>query len=115
MDAAERQVSELAEQIRSSLVESRRAAAAAGRGSRTELPDSVRELVATEAAVLPTEVREEIAARILRDTVGLGPLEELLADPEVEEGMVNGPGHVYAERRGRIEAPAARFADATAL
>src|SRR6266480_1178136 len=103
MDAAERQVTELAERIRSSLVETRRSEAAAGRGSPTELPDSVRDLVEAEAAVLPAEVRAEIAARILRDTVGLGPLEELLADPEVEEVMVNGPEHVYVERRGRIE------------
>src|SRR5436190_7249749 len=110
MDAAERQVSELAEQIRSSLVESRRAEAAAGRGSPAELPTSVHELVEAEAAVLPADLREEIAARILRDTVGLGPLEELLADPAVEEVMVNGPGQVYAERRGRIEPTEVRFA-----
>ena len=34
--------------------------------------------------------REQIVDLILRDTVGLGPLEELLADDEVEEVMVNG-------------------------
>jgi pilus assembly protein CpaF len=35
--------------------------------------------------------------------VGLGPLEELLADPTVEEVMVNGHDRVYVERGGRIE------------
>ena len=34
---------------------------------------------------------------------GLGPLEPLLADPAVDEVMVNGPGAVWVERRGRIE------------
>jgi pilus assembly protein CpaF len=43
--------------------------------------------------------------------VGLGPLEDLLADPSVEEVMVNGPGHVYVERGGRIELTDAHFAD----
>ncbi|HEU4944318.1 MAG TPA: CpaF family protein [Solirubrobacterales bacterium] len=47
----------------------------------------------------------------MRDTVGLGPLEDLLADPAVEEVMVNGPDDVYVERAGRIEAVATRFAD----
>ncbi len=35
--------------------------------------------------------------------VGLGPIEFLLKDPEVTEVMVNGPGDVYVERKGRIE------------
>src|SRR3954449_9436726 len=30
-------------------------------------------------------------------------IEPLLADDEVDEVMVNGPGNVYVERRGRIE------------
>ena len=53
--------------------------------------------------------RAEIAARIVRDSVGLGPLEVLLADPAVEEVMVNGPGRVYVERGGRIEADRGRL------
>jgi pilus assembly protein CpaF len=54
--------------------------------------------------------REAIAALILRDTVGLGPLEDLLADPAVEEVMVNGPSQVYIERGGRLEPAGIRFA-----
>ena len=34
---------------------------------------------------------------------GLGPLEPLLADPEVSEILVNGPGSCYVERAGRLE------------
>ena len=59
--------------------------------------------------------REQIADLILRETVGLGPLEDLLADPEVEEVMVNGPETVYVERRGRIETSAVRFESEQAL
>ena len=59
--------------------------------------------------------REQIAELILRDTVGLGPLEELLADDEVEEVMVNGHDSVYVERRGRIERSEVRFESEQAL
>ena len=34
---------------------------------------------------------------------GLGPLQPLLADPDVTEVMVNGPDRVWVERRGRLE------------
>jgi pilus assembly protein CpaF len=63
----------------------------------------VRDLVDEAAAGLSEVRRELIAGLILRDTVGLGPLEELLADDEIEEVMVNGHASVYVERRGRIE------------
>ncbi len=101
--ARERHVEELAAALRGRLVERRRAAAAAGRSTAGELEEAVRDLVEEDAALLSPADRDEIAARIVRDTVGLGPLEELLADPEVEEVMVNGPDRVYVERRGRIE------------
>jgi pilus assembly protein CpaF len=115
MSAIERQRDELAAQLRETLIERRRADAAAGRRPEGDLPDAVAELVADEAAILPPHEREEIASRILRETVGLGPLEELIADPEVEEVMVNSADRVYVERRGRIEPTEVRFADEVAL
>jgi pilus assembly protein CpaF len=71
----------------------------------------VRALVDEEAAVLGAADRAEIAARVVRDSVGLGPLEILLADPLVEEVMVNGPDRVFVERGGRIEPTPVAFAD----
>jgi pilus assembly protein CpaF len=114
-EAVERQREDLAARLREALIERRRADAAAGRPQRGDLVAAVTELVDREAAILPDAERGEIAARILRDTVGLGPLEELLADPEVEEVMVNGPDQVYVERRGRIEATGVRFSDEAEL
>ncbi len=75
----------------------------------------MRELVDEAAAVLSPARRDQIAELILRETVGLGPLEDLLDDPEVEEVMVNGPETVYVERRGRIETSEARFESEQAL
>ena len=48
--------------------------------------------------ILEPPTRERLCELILREAVGLGPLEELLADPAVEEVMVNGHDRVYVER-----------------
>ena len=40
--------------------------------------------------------------RVLARTAGLGPLDPLLADPEVTEVMINGPGAVWVERLGNL-------------
>jgi pilus assembly protein CpaF len=109
MEARERQIDEVASALRGRLVQQHREEAAAGRIS-PEMGEAVRDLVRREAGLLSTEDREAIAARIMRDTVGLGPLEDLLADPEVEELMVNGPGNVYIERNGRVEPTSVCFA-----
>jgi pilus assembly protein CpaF len=101
---------DLADSLRSRLIETRREAATAG-APPSELAAEVSSLVQREAALLGSADREALVARVLRDTVGLGPLEDLLADPSVEEVMVNGPGQVYVERGGRIEATDACFAD----
>jgi pilus assembly protein CpaF len=109
--ARERNVAGLATALRVRLVERRRSEAAAGREPAGDLAETVRELVDERVVLLGRTDRDEIAARIVRDSVGLGPLEVLLADPAVEEVMVNGPGCVYVERGGRIEATGVAFAD----
>ncbi len=111
MEAKQRHLEELADSLRSRLIESRRDAAASGAAPAEDLACWVRDLVDREAALLGREDREALSARVLRDTIGLGPLEDLLADPMVEEIMVNGPSQVYVERCGQIEAVDARFAD----
>lgn len=114
MEWAERHLDEVARALREELLRRRRTEVSAGRAGR-DLEHAVEELVGTRAAILSSRTRAEIAARILRETVGLGPLEELLGDPAVEEVMVNGHRHVYVERAGRIEKTEIRFADDGAL
>jgi pilus assembly protein CpaF len=100
--------------LRLRLVERRRADAAAG-GAGADLATSVHELIDEAAAGLSAARREVVSGLILRDTVGLGPLEELLADDAVEEVMVNGHEAVYVERHGRIERTDVRFESEQAL
>jgi pilus assembly protein CpaF len=109
MQVRERHIAEVSDRLRERLIERRRAAAATGDRSEEALEHSVRHLVDEQAAVLPAPLRDELATRIVRDSVGLGPLEVLLADPAVEEVMVNGADRVYIERRGRLEQTDVRF------
>jgi pilus assembly protein CpaF len=109
MDPRRRHVEGLAAALRARLIERRREAAASGGAPPGRIEAEVAALVEEEAALLPAADREEVATRVLRDTVGLGPLEELLADPRVEEVMVNGPAAIYVEREGRIEPTAVSF------
>src|SRR5881398_3320770 len=94
MDALE----ELAEALRRRLI----ARARDGSASVGELGGEVRALVDAEAPALPDLERAALAARVVRLATGLGPLEPLLADPAVDEVMVNGPGEVWVERNGRL-------------
>ena len=104
----------LAADLRAELVERRREEAAAGRPG-AGLEDAVRALVDERAGILSPGRRRRVVDLILRDSVGLGPLEELLADDAVEEVMVNGHEAVYVERRGRIERTEIRFESERAL
>jgi len=111
MATREHHLAGLADELRFRLIERRRVAAAGGGPAAIDLSDEVRALVEEEAALLGKATREELTTRIVRDTIGLGPIEDLLSDPSVEEVMVNGPDEVYVERAGRIERVDVRFAD----
>ena len=55
---------------------------------------------------------EELAAlrqEIVDEALGLGPLEDLIKDPDVTEIMVNGPNTIYVERNGKIQPTNKRF------
>jgi len=84
-------------------------AAATSAGPRTAA-QQVRRLVDREAGVLPAEDRDALCRRLTARAFGLGPLEPLLADPEVDEIMVNGTAPVWVERRGRLERTTIAFA-----
>ena len=60
---------------------------------------------------IPRVERGRIVTELYNDIVGLGPLDPLLADPDISEIMVNGPDHVYVEMRGKIHLTEVKFRD----
>jgi pilus assembly protein CpaF len=64
------------------------------------------ELLRDEEPLLPAARFERLLIELTDEVAGLGPLEPLLAEPDVSEVMVNGPGRAYIERHGRLEAVA---------
>jgi pilus assembly protein CpaF len=67
------------------------------------LRSHVERLARTHAPLLGGAALDAVVGAVTARVQGLGPLDPLLADPEVSEVMVNGPGPVWVERRGRLE------------
>jgi pilus assembly protein CpaF len=80
-----------------------------------DLTERIRAFVAREAPVLDAAARAELARRLSEQAFGLGALEPLLADPAVDEIMVNGAGAVFVERAGRVQGAEVRFASESDL
>ncbi|MCZ7529871.1 MAG: hypothetical protein M5U31_05735 [Acidimicrobiia bacterium] len=67
-----------------------------------ELRLRVGELLREVAPLLPVARAQEVLDDLLDEIGGLGPLEAVLADPEVSEVMLLGGGDAYVERRGEL-------------
>jgi pilus assembly protein CpaF len=78
---------------------------------RAQIDTIVREQLAAYPAVFSAEELARVRQEIIDEALGYGPLEELLAQADVTEIMVNGPGHVFIERNGKIETTTKRFSD----
>ncbi|MBN1670000.1 MAG: Flp pilus assembly complex ATPase component TadA [Kiritimatiellae bacterium] len=73
---------------------------------------TIDQIIGEVAKRLPPEMEPTaLAKEIYDEAVGLGPLEDLLADAEVTEIMVNGPDQVYVERAGKLHLTAKTFVD----
>ncbi len=55
--------------------------------------------------------KAQLVQDVTDDVLGYGPIDRFLKDPEINEVMVNGPDHVYVERRGVIEHTDVTFGD----
>ncbi|MEK6772661.1 MAG: ATPase, T2SS/T4P/T4SS family [Bdellovibrionota bacterium] len=60
-------------------------------------------VVDREAPDLQREERAKIIKEVLEESLGLGPLEDLLADPQVSEIMVNGYKKIFVEKNGKVQ------------
>lgn len=76
-----------------------------------ETEDFVTQFVNSQGIQLNRREQKQVATDIVNDMIGLGPLEQLLADDSVTDIMVNGPDMVYVERHGKIEKTWITFRD----
>jgi pilus assembly protein CpaF len=76
-----------------------------------EVSRLVEDMIAAENVPLSVTERERLIGEVRHELFGLGPLEPLLADPEVSDILVNSPKQVYIERRGKLEMTNVEFKD----
>jgi len=83
--------------------------------SKDELAEEFRPIISEVLAELKITLnrREQFALEkvLVDELLGLGPLEELLADPSVSDIMVNGPDQTFVERKGKLELAQIQFRD----
>lgn len=60
-------------------------------------------IVDKEGPDLAREERSKVIKEVLEESLGLGPLEDLLADPNVSEIMVNGAKRIFVEKSGKVQ------------
>ena len=83
--------------------------------SKDELAEEFSPIIGEVLAELKITLnrREQFALEkvLIDELLGLGPLEELLADPDISDIMVNGPQQTYIEKKGRLELAPIQFRD----
>jgi pilus assembly protein CpaF len=79
--------------------------------AEAEIRTLVFELMAEEATPVSLAEREQILSDILDEVFGLGPLEPLLRDPNVNDILVNTFKQVYVERNGVLQKVPTTFQD----
>lgn len=75
------------------------------------IEQTVHMLINEERLPLSTAERQQIAQDVLYETLGLGPLEPLLADPDINDILVNGAKSVWTDRNGCLTETQIRFQD----
>lgn len=67
-------------------------------------------LVEESGSFIPSqEVRKKLIKEILDEALALGPLEDLLDDPDITDIMVNNKDEIFIERHGKIEQTSKKF------
>ena len=84
---------------------------ASGPELRRQVQEALHAALAEEKAPLSAMEKAQMVQDVTDDVLGYGPIDRFLKDPEINEVMVNGPSHVYVERRGIIELTDVTFAD----
>lgn len=99
--------------LHSELVESLEWSSVAGNDEQCvqELPALIRKLCQLRAPDLSLGLQEAVGAAVMAESIGLGPLEPLLSDPQISDILVNRFDEVYIESNGQLSRANVQFAD----
>ncbi|WP_297526568.1 ATPase, T2SS/T4P/T4SS family [Thiohalobacter sp.] len=83
---------------------------------RNSVEAMIDEVLGAHAAELPDYIdRDRLKREVLNEAIGLGPLEELLADEAVTEIMVNAHDDIFVEREGKLTRSEVTFSSNAAV
>jgi pilus assembly protein CpaF len=72
-------------------------------GVHAKVAGIVDRIVAEQGYAVTRDERMHLIEELVNDVTGFGPIEPFLHDETITEIMVNGPDHIYIERKGKIE------------
>lgn len=70
---------------------------------RQKTLQTITQIVDKDNPGMAREDRSRVIKEVLEEALGLGPLEDLLADPAVTEIMVNGYRKIFVEKSGKVQ------------
>jgi septum site-determining protein MinD len=76
---------------------------------RSKTQRDISTIVDKEAPDLARDERQKLVKDVLEEALGLGPLEDMLADPTISEIMVNGASKIFIEKAGRVQLSGIKF------
>ncbi|HPI41495.1 MAG TPA: ATPase, T2SS/T4P/T4SS family, partial [Pseudobdellovibrionaceae bacterium] len=76
---------------------------------REKTKREISQIVDRESPNMAREERSKVIKEVLEEALGLGPLEDLLADQDVSEIMVNGNKKIFVEKSGKVVLSAVTF------
>ncbi|MFY9115141.1 MAG: CpaF family protein [Dethiobacteria bacterium] len=76
-----------------------------------KIPAIVEGIMEKENIQISVGDKKRIINEIINESIGFGPIQPLLNNPEITEIMVNGPHQVYIEKKGKLEKTEITFRD----
>lgn len=76
---------------------------------RSKTQRDISAIVDKEAPDLDRESRQKLTKEVLEEALGLGPLEDMLADSGISEIMVNGANKIFIEKGGKVQLSGIKF------
>jgi pilus assembly protein CpaF len=73
------------------------------------ITDIMNAVIGEQNLMMTKADRQKFLDDMINDFLGLGPIESLIKDPDINEVMVNGPNQIYVEQRGKIHLTDVKF------